>query len=239
MLPTLKSYLKSRLPAFINRRQSRETQLDDELRFWDKWLRQKGLEWPDDFRDRLNPETPLAQDHRELIDHLPQDEIRILDVGAGPLTVIGKRHPSKRLAITAVDVLAEKYAALLARQHIQPVIRTSFAEAESLTNWFAEDSFDLVNARNCLDHSVDPFKAIGQILLVTRPGCFACLDHVENEGEKQRYRGLHQWNFTVIEDEFVIRGHNLEFNVSRQLADRGEFQCSVRDGWLRVRIRKK
>jgi hypothetical protein len=97
-LSVVKAYLKRRMPAFINRRQSRAAQLRDELRFWDRWFRKKGLEWPDDYRTRLNPNAPLAEDYRQLIDHLPQDEIRILDVGAGPLTVIGKRHPSKRSA---------------------------------------------------------------------------------------------------------------------------------------------
>jgi len=45
--------------------------------------------------------------------------------------------------IVAVDVLAEKYDELLARYNVRPAVRTTFAEAEHLTRWFAENSFDL------------------------------------------------------------------------------------------------
>ncbi len=214
-------------------------ELEDELRFWDKWFKKKGLAWPDDYRHRLDPDAPLAEDYREFIDHIPQDEIRILDVGAGPLTVLGKKHPSKRLMIIAVDALAEKYDEMLARYHIRPAVRTTFAEAENLTRRFAENSFDLVTARNCLDHAVDPFEAVRQILLVTKSDCFAVLDHAENEGENQGYGGLHQWDFTAADGDFMIKGAGVVTNVSRQLADLGKFQCSIRNGWLRVSIRKR
>lgn len=239
MLPGLKAYLRNHILSFTNRNKSREERLKDELRFWDRWLKTKGLEWPDQFRERIDPDLPLSPTHRRFIDQLPQEELQILDVGAGPLTVVGKKHPQKRLTIHAVDVLAESYDALLECYGIQPPVRTRFAEAESLTRWFAEDSFDFVNARNCLDHGVDPVEAVRQILLVTKRGCYALLMHIENEGEKQSYVGLHQWNFSVASGDFIVRGRQTTTNVSRELASLGDFKCSVEKDWVTVSIRKK
>jgi len=239
MLPPIRTYLKRHIPTFMRRQRSRAERVADELRFWDKWFKKKGLQWPDDYRSRLDPDSPLAEEYCECIEHLPQYEIRILDVGAGPLTVLGKKHPSKRLVIVAVDVLAEKYDELLDRYHVCPAVRTTFAEAEHLTRWFAENSFDLVNARNCLDHAVDPVEAVRQMLLVTKKNCFAVLDHLEKEGEHQRYSGLHQWNFAIAEGEFLVKGAGVVTNVSRQLVHLGDFRCFLSKGWVKVRIRKK
>jgi SAM-dependent methyltransferase len=235
----IKTYLKRRVTALSNRPKSRARQLEDELYFWDRWFKKRGLEWPEDYRNRLNPNWPLAQVYREFIDHLPQDEIRILDVGAGPLTVLGKRHPSKRILITAVDVLAERYDELLDRYSIQPVVRTEYAEAEKLTERFPRNSFDFVNARNCLDHTADPVEAIRQILLVTKKDCFALLDHAENEGENQGYSGLHQWNFTARDGNFIIEGAGEATNIPHLFGHLGDFQCSIRNDWVRASIRKR
>jgi SAM-dependent methyltransferase len=239
MLPGFKAYLRNQILSITDRNKSREERLRDELRFWDRWMKTKGLEWPDQFRDRLNPDLPLAPKHSRLIDHLPQPELNILDVGAGPLTSVGKKHPQKRLTIHAVDVLAASYDELLARYGIQPPVRTVFAEAENLTHRFARDSFDFVNARNCLDHGVNPVAAIRQILLVTKKGCYALLEHIENEGEKQKYRGLHQWNFRIAGGDLIVTGREAETNVSSELADLGEFQCEVAREWVVASIRKK
>src|SRR5205823_14175422 len=66
--------------------------VDPELSFWRRWLESKGMHWPDDYRRRLDPnalldELPLSC----YIGQLPDDSVSILDVGAGPLTYLGKR----------------------------------------------------------------------------------------------------------------------------------------------------
>ena len=241
MLSKVSAYIKRGAQAFATATRSRTEGLEDEVRFWDEWFRTKGPQWPDDYQNRINPDLPLSEYHRRFIDHLPQEETKILDVGAGPLTLLGKRHPSKRLMIQATDVLAEKYDELLLKYSIHPAVKTTFAEAEKPTDKFAENTFDLVNARNCLDHAVNPLEAVRQMLLVTKKGCFAVLDHAENEGENQGYHGLHQWNLTVVDGDFIVKGkgHAHAVNVSRRLAHLGDFQCSVKDKWVSVHIRKK
>jgi SAM-dependent methyltransferase len=121
-------------------------------------------------------------------------------------------------------------------------VRTVFAEAEKLTESFPENSFDLVSARNSIDHTYDPLEAIKQMLRCVKENHILAMDHVENEGNNQHYRGLHQWDLTVERAEFLIRGKGRVINVSRELASLGEFKCSRRQGlatWITVEVRKK
>jgi SAM-dependent methyltransferase len=238
MQQRLKSAIKRILRPYFRTMNSRAAGLAYEQGFWDRYLRTGGDRWREDFRSRLDPNTPLADYHRRFVDEIPGDEVRILDVGAGPLTLLGKTHPTKRLSITAVDVLAPEYDRLLARHGITPPVRTIYAAAEDLPSCFAPDSFDLVNAQNCVDHMENPLAAIEGMLTVVRPGGWVVMDHAENEAEREGYRGLHQWNFTVSDGEFLIRGRPGVTNVTRHLAPRAAVLSYVTDGWVQVHIRK-
>lgn len=213
--------------------------LQHELAFWDEAFRTRGRAWPDDYRARLDPETPLSTYHRQFIDHLPQEEIRILDVGAGPLTVLGKTHPHKRLVVVATDVLAASYDRILEKYAVTPHVRTLPADAEQLSDIFGASSFDLVNAQNSIDHARDPLEAIRQMILVAREDCFVVLNHAENEAEHEGYHGLHQWNFSLEAGQLVVRSLTERFDVSRLFGKLATFEASREDRWVRVHIRKK
>jgi len=75
--------------------------IKSEIRFWDDWFCTKGLQWPDQYRNSFDPNLPLQPRPAALLP--PQTEIHILDVGAGPLTFLGKIYKGKRVTITAVD----------------------------------------------------------------------------------------------------------------------------------------
>jgi hypothetical protein len=86
----------------------REKGVEHELDFWTRWFESEGLHWPDDYRRRLDPEAPLEEELvADRLDALPGDTVAILDVGAGPLTFLGKRHPRKALELTPIDALAD------------------------------------------------------------------------------------------------------------------------------------
>ena len=60
--------------------------------------------------DHLDPELPLQE---RIVEHLnvPQGEVvSILDIGAGPLTRLGKKWQGRTVEITAIDPLADYYA---------------------------------------------------------------------------------------------------------------------------------
>jgi flagellar assembly factor FliW len=185
-----------------------------EVAFWDTWLRTKGYLWPDDFKRRMNPATPVSPELERILDQIPADPVRVLDVGAGPLTVFGYTHPRKRILLEAADALAREYDSLLQKYGIIPPVRTMRALAENLACHFATDVFDLVHANNSIDHCAAPVEAICQMLAVAKSGAPVLLRHEENEADNEGCSGFHQWNFTVEQGQFIIRGKGQAFNVT-------------------------
>jgi hypothetical protein len=39
---------------------------------------------------------------------------------------------------------------------------------------------------------------------LVRPGGWIVLDHADREADHQRFQGLHQWNFSVVDGRFQI-----------------------------------
>jgi SAM-dependent methyltransferase len=215
--------------------------LDHEINWWDQWLETRGMSWPAEYDERLDPHTELSEYHRGFVERLPGPEIRILDVGAGPLTCLGKQTPGRKLTIVAADALAPHYDRLLAKHGVMPIVRTVAADAERLTDVFPERAFDLVNARNCIDHTYDPLEAIRQMIRVAREDSYVLLNHAENEAQNEHYVGMHQWNFTMSGPDFVIRSRRDTINVTREMAPFAIMDfCGRLDGnWLRVHFRKR
>lgn len=175
-----------------------------EVGFWRTALADNGKIWGTDLlKERLDPSTPLQA---ELCGLLPSsnDVVKILDVGAGPLTTVGKAWAGHTLEITAVDPLADEYDDILREHRISPPVRTKKAFAEKLTEVFPKNTFDLAYSSNALDHALDPILAFRQMLEVTKPGGVVYLWHFANEGENEAYSGLHQWNFNCVGDDMII-----------------------------------
>ena len=190
----------------------------------------------------LNPELQLQDDVAELLPK-GQASCLLLDVGAGPFTFLGKKHGQFQFKIVAVDPLADAYDQILAKYSITPLVRTENLEAECLTMRFKENTFDLAFARNCLDHSYSPEKAIIQMIKVVKPGRYVLLKHIPNEAERERYGGLHQWNFCEKSGDFIIGSKWISTNMTRKHKAICSIECSYETigslTWLITRIQKK
>jgi SAM-dependent methyltransferase len=228
------------IPIPLSKKALWRANIDQEVRWWDGYFQNevvpKGKEYL-----RLRPDSLLQE---RVVELLPADRetVHILDVGAGPLTYLGKRCPGKAVRITAVDPLAPHYDRILSKYGIEPLVRTTKADGESLTTRFAPNTFDLVYARNCIDHSYDPEKAILEMIAVARPGCFVLMEHHPNEAEAVHYAGLHQWNFSMNDSgDFIIRFKAGEINMTQKHRAICSIQCAMTcDGeqWLITRIRR-
>lgn len=217
-----------------------QSAFDNEVAFWRDYLQRKGADWPQCYQHQIDPESWLNETHQRLVQHIQDDPIHILDVGSGPMTMVGKRHPSKRLVITATDVLADEYAALLNELGLKAPVPTVYADMTRLEDQFPPESFHLITATNCVDHCQDPLLAIEQMLRILKPGCYLCMNHSRNEGMKQQYSGFHQWDFDREKDRFVIRSRGGGTNdVAERLGPVAQVACEVdADDWIWVYIRK-
>ncbi|MEZ5384374.1 MAG: methyltransferase domain-containing protein [Prosthecobacter sp.] len=217
-----------------------------ERAFWDRYLKTRGLRWRDEFERRMSPELELDAELAGLLSAalVAGEPPKIVDVGAGPLSVVGKRMGGMTVQLTALDPLAAEYDKLLKKHGLQPPVRTQLGKAEDVPDLLPKESFDLAHARNCLDHGLDPFFAVVQMLSVVKPGGYVYLKHRPNEGINEDWHGLHQWNFSIsAAGDFTISSRNAEMNVNQALVGVAEVRCEMRqesDGeWLVVIIQKK
>jgi SAM-dependent methyltransferase len=208
-----------------------ERELPSELSFWKDYIDSGGLEWPDEYAERLNPDAPLREHLiADRLVRMPSGAVSIVDVGAGPLTTLGKTYPGKELSITAVDPLAVDYDRLLEAAGLTPPVRTLPCRGEDLLERFAPESFDIAYARNSLDHGGDPLRIIRNMVRLVRPGGLVVLRHYRTEAETEHYSGLHQWNFDLSDGDLVLWSRRRRHNLTRALGRQVELECRYEGG---------
>ena len=227
--------------------------IDSELKFWDDWFRTKGLDWPEDYAFRIDPETEIQEYLRPFLHGARgrgqrAEEVGmklILDVGSGPLTVLGKRLDGVKLNIVCADPLANEYRELLEKYGILKQVQDDYqcfnCSMENIAQLFIQTTFDLVHAQNCVDHSYDPVRAVCEMICVCKPGGTVFLKHERNEAENEGYGGLHQWNFDCVDGKFVISGAGERTVMDDYLAsvfDGLEMETKLEDGYVVTVIRK-
>ena len=218
-MTSLRAALRRRRRARLSHQQVWERELPTEVAFWEMWLRTGGHQYPWDFERRLDGVAELQEPELlAWLERTPRERARILDVGAGPLTWLGKTHPLTELELHAVDPLAEEYDRLLARFGIEPPVRTQPCRGEDLLERFEPQSFDAVFARNALDHAADPMRIIRAMIRLARPDGVVVLRHLEREGVHEHYEELHQWNFEVRNGELHLWSPRAHHHVTHELA---------------------
>ena len=195
--------------------------LSSEVSFWEQYFRTEGRQYPEGYRQRRDPNAPISDPLLlEAIDRTSSNPVRILDVGAGPLTAVGRhdpRDPQRQIQIVATDPLAREYGRLLERFGITPPVRTAQCRGEDLVSAFGPGAFDIAHARNSIDHSANPLVVIENMAASVGPGGSVVLHHYRREGERARYANLHQWNFDVEQGRLMIWGRRQTYDVAAEL----------------------
>ena len=223
--------------AFLDRmrRRSHKGQSGEE-RFWHSYL--AGGEGAADLERRLDTRLPLQDYVVRWLDPAAESA-SILDVGAGPLTTLGKIWQNHRLEITAVDLLGDEYDTLLEELEIVPPVRTITCPTEQLEPLFGRNAFDLVHAENALDHHADVVGAIDQMLSVVKAGGHIVLLHARNEGERRGYHGLHQWNLAIEGDDYVAWNPEVRTSIRDELDGRAALVHLGAEGWRELVVLEK
>ncbi len=204
----------------------------DEKDYWDWFCSENSRK----YWRRLDPSTELDNDIREKLLDIGA-KARILDVGAGPLTILGKCWDGIKLNITAVDPLANHYNSILAKYGIKPVVRTIQCESERLKEVFGESQFDLVYARNLVNHSYDALKAIQEMVAVTKPGGFVMLENILNN---ENYPGKRLWNLDLQSDRLILWNRDRKVDLSTAVSPFATViqACRLADGWFLAVLQK-
>jgi SAM-dependent methyltransferase len=177
----------------------------------------------------LDPETELE---RSIAEELPSgaegQPWNVLDVGCGPLTVLGKRVGGRRLKITGVDPLADQYKAMLGEIGVKPPFESRKGFGEEVNRYFPHQHFDLVYSRNALDHSQQPHIAIKSMIQVAKPGAAIWVNVNRNEAINASYNGLHSWNFDTLFDTVVLWNPS-ESRTFEEITDGLPFKWSIKE----------
>ena len=193
--------------------------------YFDDFLTRK----KDKYLDRLNPNKRIEDCLKDLLINSPGDRIKILDIGAGPITKVGYKLDNKVVELHPIDPLAKVYNRILNNKNIHPPVKTIFGNVEKLSKQFGENEFDLIHASNSIDHTANPVKAIKEMHYVLKPYHYLYLNHFINEGEKNNYYGLHQWNFYYKNDSLFIcnKTKDIEVNISEEFKSKFSVEVTI------------
>jgi hypothetical protein len=162
-------------------------------------------------------ECPLNKRIKKEIKKIVKKKIRLLDIGCGPFPKSGLYYNSFKIERILIDPMAEKYHSLLNEKNVntygQKIIN---CEAEKIKNLFDDKSFEIIFAKNALDHTYNPILSISNLIdLLTVDGSII-LEHYIKEGEYTNYQGLHQWDFYSENGNFYISNQdkNIVHNIN-------------------------
>ena len=124
----------------------------------------------------------------------PGELLRALDVGSGPISTLRTAAPENPVELICTDALADVYNTLLDEYGFNELPRVLKLKGEQLSDQLEQSSFHFVHIANALDHCEDPSRTLAEMYRVCRPAGLIRVISVENEGERQQYQGLHQWN---------------------------------------------
>lgn len=196
--------------------------IESEITFWDGWLEHAGY-GSAEFPFRIDPDAELQPEIARLLDggtDRRKSAPSILDVGAGPLTFLGKKYNGKLFTLVAVDALAYEFSKLLEKHNIIPPVKTIRMDSEQL--YLLPRSygrFDLITARNTLDHSYNPMQAILTMPRKLKAGGIIYMFHKFNEGLYSGWTGLHQWNFYLLAGCLMLSSQTEIRNVTAEFSD--------------------
>jgi SAM-dependent methyltransferase len=217
--PLVRSFL-TRYRLMRGPLRGRERALRAEVAFWERWLTQGGVKVEERLDSRLMDSAVV-----ECVSRIAEKDVAIVDVGAGPLTTLGKEFPGKRIFLTATDPLAGEYERVLRKVGITPPVKTIPCAGEDLLEHFGPESFDIAFAENALDHAVDPLAILQNMFAVVRPGRFVVLNHFRNEGEQSSYGHLHHWNFDERGGRCWVWGEHEQHDLGNVFSGKAIIEC--------------
>ena len=176
--------------------------LQSEVNFWRSWL--NDTKHSEGRQARIAGTKIFAQYYLDLIKAPPGRDIRVLDVGSGPVSTLGTPARNNRVELVCTDALADHYNTLLGEAGYVDLPRIQKVKGENLLRAFGPDSFDIVHCANALDHFEDPALSFENMFRVCKPGGAVVVISVENEGEREHYQGLHQWNLRADDSGFLL-----------------------------------
>jgi SAM-dependent methyltransferase len=188
-----------------------QANLGSEVGFWQGWF--ENPKFLEGRLARIEAAKSFAQYYVDLIKAVPGQSLRVLDVGSGPISTLGVSAKNNPVELVCTDALADDYNVLLDRHGYNNLPRIRKVKGEDLVAQFGVRAFDIVHCANALDHFEDPARSFENMYQTCRPGGALVIISVENEGEREKYQGLHQWNLRAADDGLFLASRSGSTNL--------------------------
>jgi hypothetical protein len=190
--------------------------LNKELTYWEWTAKALVVLGTHELAGRDDPNRPFDPFVESLIQAPEGSPVRVLDVGSGPLSPLGRISKKFQAEVVGVDALAEEYWDLMNQYGIgiNSPLRPRYGMAEHLDSIFLPQSFDAVVAFNSIDHSKNPVECLNQMIGMMKPEARAYVWCYWNEGTYEHHNGIHQWDVDLLDGTVFIRGCGEEWILS-------------------------
>lgn len=163
---------------------------------------------------KLNSEIELSYFDAQSFLKAKQNPI-VVDAGCGMSFAIGNRLGNKELNVFYIDPLAPFYNKVIQKEKLNfPNVTFGFIEYISS---FIPQKASLIIVQNALDHSENPIKGIIECMEGLEINGVLYLKHFKNEAETEHYKGFHQFNICIENDELIIWNKDSSTNISSLL----------------------
>jgi len=158
-----------------------------------------------------NRPLPLAEHFIPLIGD--KKAVKIADIGSGPFPITGQYLEGVKVEMHHCD--KNDFKEFWQKYGLTPLYPIEHQDMERLT--YPDNSFDIVNCVNALDHSIDALEALKEMLRVVKPGGWVYIDCALYQRSDQRKK--HYWDaledgtFVNNSEQFDLKnfGFSIEF----------------------------
>jgi len=165
------------------------------------------------YLERIKADYIHSPELAEVLDRFCKvKEIEAIDIGCGPLSTLPSLDRGLQIHRTLVDPLGSQYDKFRSSLNCDPQNILDYS-AEEISQHFKLESFDLVYMSNALDHSYDPKKVLQEPRKLVSLQGVLYLEHFENEAEKEKFSGLHQWNLFEEKGDLIIADRYKMFSL--------------------------
>lgn len=143
-----------------------------------------------------------------LIDYLvpligDKKEVKIADIGSGPLSTIG--HLKEGVEVKIYNSDKQTFKDFYEKYNIEPYAKIEYQDMEKLT--YPDSFFDIVHSANALDHTVHALAALKEMIRVCKPGGWV---YIECNLDQLSTGGKHYWN-AKADGKFI--NHTEQFDL--------------------------
>ena len=156
-----------------------------------------------------------------LIDYLvpligDKKEIKIADIGSGPISKIGHYLDDIKVKIYNSD--KRDFKGFYEKYNIESYVDIEYQDMEKLT--YADNFFDVVHCANALDHTVNALAAVKEMIRICKPGGWVYIDCSLDQlstGYKHYWNAKADGKFINNTDQFDLK----DFGFKIRFIDKG------------------